>query len=353
MTRMKSLFNMLAVFVVLLACSTLAQAQATRTWVSGVGDDANPCSRTAPCKTFAGAISKTAAGGEINALDPGGFGGVTITKAITIDGGGVLAGVLVSGTNAIVVNAGATDRVVLRNLTIDGLGTGLSGIQFQAGKSLHVEDCTIFGFTTAGINVVGAGDVFVNHTTVRNISGTLPAAGIALAPPTGIVRAFLDGVRVETSAVGVSVGDNVVATVRGTSATGNDAAGFSARGSAAELNLSDIVASNNQTGVQASGGARVRMTGATVTDNSVGGLLADNGAEILTFTENQVAGNPPGGATVCELSAGTSVGCPAEATSCPTPVCESPTLTAGVGPCKRCRTKNGVTTCSGCAVDVH
>jgi hypothetical protein len=66
----------------------MAQAQATRTWVSGVGDDANPCSRTAPCKTFAGAISKTAPCGEISVLDPGGFGAVTITKSITINGTG-------------------------------------------------------------------------------------------------------------------------------------------------------------------------------------------------------------------------------------------------------------------------
>src|ERR1700682_4953716 len=93
-----------------------ANAQATRTWVSGVGDDANPCSRTAPCKTFAGAISKTQAGGEINVLDPGGFGGVTITKSITISSEGFEAGVLVSGTNAIIVNAGANDVIILRGL---------------------------------------------------------------------------------------------------------------------------------------------------------------------------------------------------------------------------------------------
>src|SRR6202049_4231120 len=90
--------------------SGAAQAQASRPWVSGVGDDANPCSRTAPCKTFAGAISKTAAGGEIDALDPGGFGAVTITKAMTLDGGGgQVASVLVNGTNGIVVIAPTTD----------------------------------------------------------------------------------------------------------------------------------------------------------------------------------------------------------------------------------------------------
>src|ERR1700736_3244057 len=99
-----------------------AQAQASRTWISGVGDDVNPCSRTAPCKTWAGAISKTAPGGEVDALDAGGFGAVTITKAITLDGGaGQVASVLVSGTNGIVVAAGASDVVILRNLRFDGL----------------------------------------------------------------------------------------------------------------------------------------------------------------------------------------------------------------------------------------
>src|SRR5438128_8654140 len=116
----------LLMFVILLTLSVAAQAQATRTWVSGVGDDANPCSRTAPCKTFAGAISKTASGGEINVLDPGGFGAVTITKPISIIADHVEAGVLVSGTNGIIVNVpNATDFVVLRGLDIEGLGTGL------------------------------------------------------------------------------------------------------------------------------------------------------------------------------------------------------------------------------------
>jgi len=100
-----------------------AFAQASRTWVSGVGDDVNPCSRTAPCKTFAGAISKTAVGGEIDVLDPGGWGAVTITKSITIDGGPLPGGILTSGGNAIVISAASTDTIVLRNLVINGLGT--------------------------------------------------------------------------------------------------------------------------------------------------------------------------------------------------------------------------------------
>ncbi|HWF67880.1 MAG TPA: hypothetical protein VN670_11270, partial [Acidobacteriaceae bacterium] len=99
--------NLIHITGALLLMTSLATAQASRTWVSGVGDDANPCSRTAPCKTFAGAISKTAAGGEIDALDPAGYGAVTITKAITIDGGGgQVASILVSGTNGVVIQAG-------------------------------------------------------------------------------------------------------------------------------------------------------------------------------------------------------------------------------------------------------
>src|SRR5436853_6882689 len=121
------LLSLAAVAAVVSLGAGAAQAQATRTWVSGVGDDANPCSRTAPCKTFAGAISKTAAGGEINCLDPGGFGGVTITKAITIACEGVTAGVVVPGTNGIIVNAGATDQVTLRGIALNGSGNVLDG----------------------------------------------------------------------------------------------------------------------------------------------------------------------------------------------------------------------------------
>src|SRR3954452_16214083 len=129
-----------------------ASAQATRTWVSGAGDDANPCSRTAPCKTFAGAISKTAGGGEINVLDPGGFGGVTITKSITISST-FEAGVLVSGTPGITVAAGAADTVVLEGLDIEGLGTGTNGVNFVSGALLVINNCKIHKFATNGVNV--------------------------------------------------------------------------------------------------------------------------------------------------------------------------------------------------------
>src|ERR1700694_6290247 len=102
--------------VVLMLSPSQAHAQAPRTWVSGVGDDVNPCSRTAPCKTFAGAISKTAVAGEINCLDPGGFGALTITKSIVISCETGTDAVLVSGTNGIVVQVGASDNVYLRGL---------------------------------------------------------------------------------------------------------------------------------------------------------------------------------------------------------------------------------------------
>src|SRR5579859_4389835 len=163
------LLNLLAITVL---GTTVMYGQASRTWVSGVGDDANPCSRTAPCKTFAGAISKTAAGGEIDALDPAGYGALTITKAITIDGGGgQVASVLVSGTNGIVVQAGASDVVILRNLRFNGISSGLNGIRFLAGKALTVENCDIFGFTTNGIDIAKAdgGKAFVHNTVVQNV----------------------------------------------------------------------------------------------------------------------------------------------------------------------------------------
>jgi hypothetical protein len=155
----------------LLLLAAPAQAQSNRTWVSAVGDDVNPCSRTAPCKTWAGAISKTAAGGEIDALDPAGFGAVTITKAITLDGGGgQVASVLVAGTNGIVVQAGPSDVVILRNLRINGIGTGINGIRFLAGAELIVDNCDVFGFTTNGLDVaLGAtGFAEVRNSTFRN-----------------------------------------------------------------------------------------------------------------------------------------------------------------------------------------
>jgi hypothetical protein len=161
--------------------SAPAHAQATRTWVSGVGDDANPCSRTAPCKTFAGAISKTAALGEINVLDPGGFGAVTITKSISIIADHVEAGVLVSGTNGVVVNAGATDRVLLEGLDIDGVGTGINGVQIVSATKVIIRRTSIRGFTGNGVNVVGPAGAraLIEDSIITNNGGGLNVAGNA------------------------------------------------------------------------------------------------------------------------------------------------------------------------------
>src|SRR6201991_1023056 len=175
---------LIATMLMLAGFAAPAFAQATRTWVSGTGDDVTPCSRTAPCKTFAGAISKTAAGGEIDVIDPGGFGAVTITKSITIDGGGTLASILASATNGINVNAGANDTVILRNLSINGAGTtlGLNGINFLAGRRLVIENCTIekFSIVQFSINFLAGRRLVIENCTIENFSQN----GIAIAPST-------------------------------------------------------------------------------------------------------------------------------------------------------------------------
>lgn len=183
-----------AIAILLASIAPSASAQATRTWVSGTGDDANPCSRTAPCKTFAGAISKTAEGGEIDVLDAGGYGAVTITKAITIDGMGAQASILNASTNGVIVNAGADDDVILRNLTIMGSGvvatcpwSGLSGIKVYAARTLRVENVTINN-QSIGVEVLATGtnpdlffDLLLNNVNISNAClygvKSAPAAG--------------------------------------------------------------------------------------------------------------------------------------------------------------------------------
>jgi len=192
---MRTIAKTSALFAGLLAAAafaTQANAQATRTWVSGVGDDANPCSRTAPCKTFAGAISKTATAGEINVLDLGGFGGVTINKSITIRSNGFEAGVLVSGTNAIVVNLpAATDRVMLEGLDVEGLGTGINGVNIVGNGRVYIANCKINHFTSSGVNlagVAGAAVVIADSTITNNPTGVT----IGTNNSGEIVRSILD-----------------------------------------------------------------------------------------------------------------------------------------------------------------
>lgn len=160
--------------LLLLVLPAAASAQATRTWVSHNGDDVNPCSVSAPCKTWAGAISKTAAGGEMDALDPGGYGALTITKSITVNGN-VGGSTLNSGVNGFVVNMSANPddvprRVVIRNLDINGGGTtpGVNGIRILDANSVHLEDVFIENQSGNGIDIApGAGqDISVSLTRV-------------------------------------------------------------------------------------------------------------------------------------------------------------------------------------------
>jgi len=270
--KSRLIYGLLIVLAVTTLVAAPASAQATRTWVSGVGDDANPCSRTAPCKTFAGAISKTATGGEINVLDPGGFGAVTITKSITISSEGFEAGVLVSGTNAIIISATTSSFVVLRGLDIEGLGTGLDGIRVIGGLgSLHIEKCTINRFNGTngnGINIApttaGTTKVYITDTIVRN-NGQGSGGGIFVNPGAGVtVKAQLDNVRLENNLFGLKVQGSSVVNVNNSFAASNVNAGFS--GIAGTLNIERSESTNNATGVVCTG--TVRLGNTTVTDNT-------------------------------------------------------------------------------------
>jgi hypothetical protein len=161
----------LSLFIFILVCAGSAYTQATRTWVSGVGDDANPCSRTAPCKTFAGAISKTATNGEINCIDPGGFGTVTITKSITLDCTGTFGSILASQTTGVNINLPDTDvrqAVRLRGISIDGSGNGLNGIRVISEKTnVTIENVVIDGFTQAGLSGESGASVVLSNVSIR------------------------------------------------------------------------------------------------------------------------------------------------------------------------------------------
>jgi len=291
--------KVLQAFVLVVAATTMLSAQASRTWVSGVGDDVNPCSRTAPCKTFAGAISKTAAGGEIDALDPAGYGALTITKAITIDGGGgQVASVLVSGTNGIVVSANAsTDGVILRNLRINGIGTGLNGVQFLSGKALGIENCAIFGFTQNGINIASSGGrVWVTNSDVTNNAGH----GVSVVS-TAATSVSIDHSRLELNNFGVLAGSNSKVTVTNSSSSLN-AFGFVAQPAAGtgELDIQNSTASlNTNTGVFSGGGAGIattRIANVSMFGNTVAGIVAASNGTVQSYLNNfNSSGGAPSG----------------------------------------------------------
>jgi hypothetical protein len=286
----------LAVAATLLAAAAPVHAQATRTWVSGVGDDANPCSRTAPCKTFAGAISKTAPAGEINVLDPGGFGAVTITKSITISSENFEAGVLVSGTNGIIVSAGVNDVVILRGLDIEGLGTGLDGIKFNSGAALHIENCHINNFTNFAVEFVPIAPsptvtrLFIKDSIIReNGSGSggsgSTGGGIAIAPTaTFQTQAELTNVRLERNILGLRAQAGANVKVYNCSADGNLFAGFGASGSGT-LTVDHSSSTHNAQGINCPSGTIVRIGGSSISDN---GTDVATGGTCITFKNNDI-----------------------------------------------------------------
>src|SRR4051812_25340500 len=285
--------------VVALAFSTAAFGQATRTWVSGVGDDANPCSRTAPCKTFAGAISKTADKGEISVLDPGGFGVVTITKSVTLNGTGTLAGILSAGSpSAITVNdvnavAGPnTSVVIVRDISMNGAGTGTSGARLLSGRTLMLDHCWIYGMTSRGIDVnkTTAGNLKVLNSVIENVGEdgihmtTTANQILATVNNTDIMNCGGDGIE------GVS---NVLLALSNTRITHN-ANGVRTSGAGCQFNIDDIFVSYSSIGLQASAGSTLRVSDSSIAQNATG--LSLNGGTIDSFQGNSLMGNPTPGA---------------------------------------------------------
>lgn len=292
--------------LVLLTASPLAMAQATRTWVSGVGDDVNPCSRTAPCKTYAGAISKTAAGGVINTLDPGGFGAVTITKSITITGGGDSGGgILSTATNGIVINAGANDVVNLINLNIDGSpGSGLNGIRILNAGTVNVRDVRIDAMRSAvpngrGINVANSAGVL--RLNLDNVTITNSLGGVLLAPTgTGSVVADISNSSFSGNTNGIRLAERTTVSMHNTVVTGNGSNGIVVFGSAAGpafLSIDNSQVTSNGTVTPGTAGISVEGAQATawvsdvlITDNPIG-FRSTGGAALVSFNNNKVAGN--------------------------------------------------------------
>jgi len=294
---------LLCALAISLAWSGAVFAQATRTWVSGVGDDANPCSRTAPCKTFQGTISKTAAGGTINVLDPAGYGAVTITKSIVIQAVGSPAGITVSGTNGIIVNAAAADVVTLRGLTLDGLGNGLNGVRFLVGRTLVLEHVEIQNFGGNGISFepAGAATLSLHDVSIsRNGSATAGDGGIDIAPQaTGSAALDFDDVRLIDNRFGVAVTGPATGTIRDSTVSSSTEDGIvvNAPVAAADIMLDNVAISDAGTNGVAANGANavVRITGSSITASAQGILTSANG-RVISFGDNRIGGNVVNGA---------------------------------------------------------
>jgi len=310
MNRVNSFVRKATLALGLLLVATSAHAQAARTWVSGVGDDANPCSRTAPCKTFAGAISKTQAKGTISVLDPGGFGAVTITKSITIDGGGIVGSILASNTTGVIVNAAATDVVRLRNISIDGAGTGIDGVRFLAGGALIIENVRINDFTSDGVKFApsAASRLVITDSHISNIGGS----GVHTVPGVaGSAVGALHGVRIYESGFGVKVEDRTTAlSIRDSYIGDNLNSGVQAKtaGAAANISIDNSQVTNNgltnvaSAAIKSNGsGAVVNVAGSLITGNPVG-FDAVTGGQIVSFGNNNVTANTSNGAATSTIA---------------------------------------------------
>ena len=283
---------------VLLATAAPALGQATRTWVSGVGDDANPCSRTAPCKTFAGAISKTAAGGEINVLDPGGFGGVTITKSLTIDGLGPMASILAVGQNGIVIN-GAGIVVNLRNLVINGASSTIgNGIRIINASVVNIDNVTIENFGGTGTNGNGIiVETSAANTRVNIINSRVFNAnnqGILVQPTGGNVILSIERTQVaRTTNSAIALVRNVSAAIDQSSMThSTTGAGLAVGESTVAANVSNSLIANNQIGIAngITSASTTRLYGNVITSNFANGIQNTSGT-ILSLGNNMIRGN--------------------------------------------------------------
>ena len=283
----------LLIALLALVIPAAASAQATRTWVSGVGNDADPCSRTAPCKTFAGAISKTAAGGEINCLDPGGFGAVTINKAIAIKCQNTLAGVATNAANAININAGAGDKVTLRGLDINGLNGANDGIKINSAGAVKIYDTEIYGFVGNAIEDVDTSAPLNRVTVARSDLHDNGGAGVLVAAGNGVVmNARVSNSDIDDNACGVVVTSAASTTcgAGGANGTGQVAVDLFDN-QIHDMRLSPGI------GVYSNGaGALVRIGGNAITSN-IFGIKADNpgSAGIFSFGDNYIAGNGTNG----------------------------------------------------------
>ena len=284
------------------AFSTLAHAQSPRTWVSGTGDDANPCSRTAPCKTFAGAQNKTATGGEISVLDPGGFGAITITKSLTLNGDGMLAGILASGgATGIIVNITTnltTDKVVVRSISIQGVNTGLDGVRFSDGAELILDNVTIAGFTDAGI------DVSQNQSSnlfLRNVRISKTGVGVRTQTTSGTVAGVFESVAINgITNHGVECLNNTTLVLRNLETSRCGLSGVRSSGATVNLSIENSVSFGNNFGYEApTGVGPLRLANCGMYNNntncSPGVLSAGNNRSAGNTTTNDPI---PGGMTI-------------------------------------------------------